>query len=54
MDYDRSEWRAELIERAPAIVASGKHGSHWWRDEYVKEFGREPPQPLRLIQGGKA
>lgn len=47
-------WRAELLDRAPGIVAAGGPGSHFWRNEFVKEFGREPWIELRVIQGGSA
>ena len=50
MDEERREWRAELLERAPGIVARGCLGSEWWRDEFRKEFGRDPTGPLlRLV-----
>ncbi len=43
-------WRAELLDRAPAIVAAGGVGAEWWREE----FGREPLPILRVIKGGAA
>lgn len=44
------EWRAELLDRAPSIVARAMHSSsagarvaaEWWRREFVAEFGRDP------------
>jgi len=49
-----ASWRAELLDRAPAIVAEGGPGSDWWRREYIAEIGRDPAFQLELIQGGKA
>lgn len=44
------EWRAELLERAPSIIARGlssnssmaRTAAEWWHREFVAEFGREP------------
>jgi hypothetical protein len=44
------EWRAELLERAPRIVAQTKNSTErwkrfahdWWRAQYIAEFGCEP------------
>jgi hypothetical protein len=49
-----ASWRAELLDRAPAIVARGGPGSDWWRRKFVAEFGREPVVELRIIDGGRA
>ncbi len=52
------EWRTELLERAPAIVARSigatdwltQVTANWWRDQFVEEFGREPA-PTSLVPG---
>ena len=50
MNEERREWRAELLERAPGIVAEGHVMADWWRREFRKEFGRDPTGPLlRLV-----
>ena len=56
-----SSWRAELLDRAPEIVAAAERpdatpaeqgAAEVWRQYYVEEFGREPNVTLQVIQGG--
>lgn len=43
-------WRAELMERAPGIVARALNSAsparlasaEWWRRQFMVEFGRDP------------